>query len=241
MEKISVLIVEDQLLIAQNLKAILTDHDFDVLETVVSGEDALNIVDNALPDLILMDIHLAGELDGIATAERIRQKHDIPIIYLSDHTDSETVDRAKKTFPANYLSKPFRTADLLRALEIAFVNAAKPTKTPSTTKLKDRIFIRIDNQKSKMISYKDIIYLEADRSYSSVVTEEKEYKLSNNMRFISDQLSSPDFIRVSRKHIVNIDHITGIDGNMVKLGDRHEVQMSKNYRDAVMSCFNLIK
>lgn len=241
MEKISVLIVEDQLLIAQNLKAILTDHDFDVLETVVSGEDALNIVDNALPDLILMDIHLAGELDGIATAERIRQKHDIPIIYLSDHTDSETVDRAKKTFPANYLSKPFRTADLLRALEIAFVNAAKPTKTPSTTKLKDRIFIRIDNQKSKMISYKDIIYLEADRSYSSVVTEEKEYKLSNNMRFISDQLSSSDFIRVSRKHIVNIDHITGIDGNMIKLGDRHEVQMSKNYRDAVMSCFNLIK
>ncbi|UII33914.1 response regulator [Fulvivirga ulvae] len=241
MEKISVLIVEDQLLIAQNLKAILTDHDFDVLETVVSGEDAIDLVNKTLPDLILMDIHLAGELDGIATAEKIRQKHDIPIIYLSDHTDSETVDRAKKTFPANYLSKPFRTGDLLRALEIAFVNAAKPAKTTSTSKLKDRIFIRIDNQKSKMISYEDIIYLEADRAYSSVMTDEKEYKLSNNMRIISDQINSSDFIKVSRKHIININRVTGIDGNMIKLGDKHEVQMSKSYRDDVMSCFNLIK
>lgn len=241
MEKISVLIVEDQLLIAQNLKAILTDHDFKVMETAVCGEDALKVVDNSLPDLILMDIHLAGEIDGIETAEKIRQKYNIPIIYLSDHTDNETVDRAKKTFPANYLSKPFRTADLLRALEIAFVNAARPAKTTSATKLKDRIFIRIDNQKSKMIAYKDIIYLEADRAYSSVVTDEKEYKLSNNMRIISDQMNSSEFIRVSRKHVVNINHITGIDGNMISLGDNHKVQMSKNYRDAVMSCFNLIK
>ena len=122
-KKIKVLLVEDELLIAQDLKARLEDHEFEVMAICRSGEDALTEVRMKAPDLILMDIHLDGELDGIETATQIVERYDIPIIYLSDHTDQETVDRAKQTFPANYLSKPYKGNDLLRALELAFANA----------------------------------------------------------------------------------------------------------------------
>jgi len=108
MEQIKVLIVEDKLLIAEDIAAKLRKHNLDVIGIHDRGEDALAGLDEGLPDLILMDINLAGELDGIETARRIQEKHVIPIIYLSDYTDSNTVNRAKQTLPANFLSKPFQ-------------------------------------------------------------------------------------------------------------------------------------
>lgn len=241
MEKISVLIVEDELLTAQNLKANLEDHPFEVIEICSSGEDALKTVRKSLPDLVLMDIQLAGAIDGIETAGQIISQYDVPIIYLSDYIDSDTVDRAKRTFPANYLSKPYRKTDLLRALEIAFMNASKRTPKRPRNKLSDRIFLRTDNQSSEMILYADILYLEAGRSYCSVVTENNTFMLSNNMRKVFNQFESPDFIKVHRGYIININQVTGIEGNLVKLGKKYTIQMSSNYREAFMERINMIK
>ena len=239
MDKISVLIVEDQLLFAENLKLILEDHDFEVVDIIDNGESVIEYVGRYVPDLILMDIQLRGQMDGIDTAQQL--DCDIPIIYLSDHTDRLTVERAKNTFPANYLSKPFQKGDLLRALEIAFVNANRIRTPRLKSRLRDKIFIRIDHQNSKMIFYENIIYLEADRAYCLIVTEDKSYTLSNNMRLIADQIASPDFIKISRKHIININRVTAINGNMIELGHNHTLQMSKMYRDEVMTYFNLVK
>lgn len=241
MEKIKVLIVEDELLTAANLKIKLEDHGFNVINTVPSGEEALDIITAGTPDLLLMDIQLAGELDGISTAEKILELINVPIIYLSDHVDEMTVKRARSTHPANYLSKPFRANDLLRALELAFYNAKKDNPTQTKSKLTDRVFIRTDSQTSEMISYADILYLEADRAYSYVVTASKKYTLSKNMKKVFDQFESPDFLRVHRSYIVNINQITGLEGNIVKVGPDHEVQVSADFKRNLMNNINLIK
>ncbi|GAA5037793.1 hypothetical protein GCM10011506_36060 [Marivirga lumbricoides] len=238
MEKIKVLIVEDQLLIAADLKAKLEDQNFEVIDIVSSGEQAIEVVSGAI-DLILMDIQLEGELDGIATAEKIIERYNIPIIYLSDHVDEETVKRAKKTYPANYLSKPFKISDLLRALELAFHNASQK-KPLQKTKLADRIFIRTNNQTSIMVPYDDILYLEAERAYSNVVTRNTKHVLSTNMKKIYDQFESQDFIRISRSHIVNINHILGVEGNLILVGTE-KLQMSSSYKESVMGAINLVK
>jgi DNA-binding LytR/AlgR family response regulator len=240
MEKIKVLIVEDALLVAQDLKSTLETHGFEVTDTLTTGEEAIKKASSDVPDLILMDIQLAGELDGISTVEKIHSLNKIPVIYLSDHEDEITVQRAKKTFPAGYLSKPFRANEVLRTLELAFQNTYKNNENIKS-KLTDRIFIRTENQTSEMIAYADILYLEADRAYSYVITLHKKYTLSNNMKNIFEQFESPDFIRVHRSFVINVNKITGIEGNMIKLGDDKQVQMSSNYKEDLMSRINLIK
>ncbi|MDN5214969.1 response regulator [Fulvivirgaceae bacterium BMA12] len=240
MDRIKVLIVEDELLVAQDLKFTLEEHHFNVVDILDTGEAVLKRIGDDTPDLILMDIHLAGKLDGIETAKKILETVEIPIIYLSDHVDQTTFERAKSTFPANYLSKPFKPGDVLRSLELAFLNAST-VKKPSISKLSDRVFIRTDNKKSEMIFYKDILYLEAARAYCNIVTKNKTYILSNNMRKVFEQFDNPDFIKIQRSYIVNINSITGIEGNIIKMGEGHSVQMSPRNREMILNKLNLVK
>src|SRR6218665_168381 len=129
MEKIKVLIVEDKLLTAEDIALRLKEHNMEVVGICTSGEQAVEEAISTKPDLILMDVELDGAMDGISAAQVISQQQSVPIIYLSDFTDSRTLDRAKKTLPANYLTKPFNEADLIRAIDLAFSNANAKGKT----------------------------------------------------------------------------------------------------------------
>ncbi len=239
MEPIKVLIVEDQWLIAQDIKIKLEDHNFRAINIVTSGEEALEVVASSPPDLILMDIQLAGEMDGITTAEKIALSYSIPIIYLSDFVDQETVNRAKKTNPANYLSKPFKKDDLLRALEIAYYNASHQ-KEPLPRRLSDRILIRTDNNTAEMIPYAEIIYIEAARSYSYIHAKGRKYTLSNSMKKVMEKLENPDFVRVHRSYVVNLNQVTGIEGNIIRMGE-YKVEMSSKFKSAFLAKLNFIK
>ncbi|SKC85964.1 response regulator [Ohtaekwangia koreensis] len=240
MEKIKVLIVEDQLLIAEDIASRLEKHDLEIAGTCSSGEEAIASIEYIFPDLILMDINLSGTLDGIATAKAIQDKHDIPIIYLSELVDSKTVDRAKKTLPAAYLSKPFHEADLIRAIDLAFHNArARKQAIPSA--LNNFVFLRTDNQSYLKLAMEDILYLEADRAYCSLVcVKGVKYTLASSMSHVLNQLNSRDFMKVHRSFTVNINKITAFDGNLIKLGTL-EVQMSKEFKNELMSRLKFIK
>ena len=114
-----ILIVEDDTLIGLHLQHSLRTEGYGISGLVISGEDALRSAQESPPDLVLMDIHLAGELDGIETAERIRQQRDVPIVYLSAHSDVSILGRVKVTAPAAYLLKPFQDRELCITLEMA--------------------------------------------------------------------------------------------------------------------------
>jgi PAS domain S-box-containing protein len=115
-----VLVVEDEALAAHLIKSILHQHNYEVLAHVSSGEEAIRKAAELQPDIILMDIHLKGGMDGVETAEVILSQQDVPIIYLTGNADITTVDRAKITHPYAYLLKPFKPIELLTAIEISF-------------------------------------------------------------------------------------------------------------------------
>ena len=120
MTKKRIMVVEDEGITAMNIKSSLEDIGYAVTSISVTGEDA---VDNAVedrPDLILMDIILKGEMNGIEAAEQIRAKYDIPIVYLTAYSDEAMIKRIKKTEPAGYIVKPFDEKELRIALEIGF-------------------------------------------------------------------------------------------------------------------------
>ena len=113
------LIVEDEILIAEELKARLSLLGFSVIAAVDSGEEGIAIATRERPDLVLMDIRLKGKKDGVQAAEEIHQQVDVPIVYLTAHSDRLTVDRAKGTEYDGFILKPFRARELQSTIEIA--------------------------------------------------------------------------------------------------------------------------
>jgi PAS domain S-box-containing protein len=113
-----ILVVEDERLVALNLAEVLAGFGYRVT-TVASGEAAIVAARDRSPDAILMDIRLAGEIDGVTAARRIREERDVPIVYLTAYSDDETLRRTMQTQPSGYLVKPFREPELRCAIEIA--------------------------------------------------------------------------------------------------------------------------
>lgn len=118
MSKASIVIVEDEVIVALDMAQALKAAGYNVIGSFSCGEAALEFIAEQCPDLIVMDIHLQGQLDGISTAEQIQKRYGLPIIYLTAYSDSETLSRAKATEPYAYLVKPFEDRDLLSAIEM---------------------------------------------------------------------------------------------------------------------------
>lgn len=114
-----ILIVEDEIIVAEDIKAILEEFDYEVLAITDSGEMAINEIIINPPDLVMMDVQLKGNMDGVQTAEMIWNKFDIPVIYLTANSDIKTTQRVKNAEPFGYITKPFREKELHIAIEIA--------------------------------------------------------------------------------------------------------------------------
>ncbi|MDD1428920.1 response regulator, partial [Dolichospermum sp. ST_sed9] len=116
-----ILIVEDEVIVARNIANQLNQLGYIVTGKVSSGQAAINQAADSKPDLILMDIIIKGDMDGITTANHIHKELDIPIIFLTAYGDEQTLERAKVTQPFGYIVKPFTIRDLRIAIEIALV------------------------------------------------------------------------------------------------------------------------
>ena len=127
-----ILIVEDDGIIADRLQSMLTKLGYAIWGTVISGEKALQKIEATPPDLVLMDIYLAGELNGIETTNQIRSQFDIPVVYLTAYSDDELLQRAKITEPYGYLIKPTTERELHATIEMALYKHEMETKQKRT-------------------------------------------------------------------------------------------------------------
>lgn len=119
MKQISILVVEDEAIVSADIQDRLKTFGYAVSAAADTGAAALRLAGETKPDLVLMDINLNGELDGIETARLIRERHQLPVVYLSAYSDSETLDRAKITQPFGYLLKPLEERELVTTIEMA--------------------------------------------------------------------------------------------------------------------------
>jgi CheY-like chemotaxis protein len=119
MKKARILIVEDSLIVAYHLKKTLEVEGYSVLGIESTGESALQSIPRQLPDLVMMDIMLAGKMDGVETAMQIRSKHRIPVVFLTALSDKDTIQRAKITEPFGYVTKPFEDREIFTVIEMA--------------------------------------------------------------------------------------------------------------------------
>ncbi len=130
MEIARIMVVEDERITAKDIQAALESAGYGVVDLVFSGEEAVRKAGELQPDLVLMDIELEGEMDGIEAATQIRENYNIPVIYLTAYSSASIVQRAKMTEPAGYLlkeqfgflTKPFEESELNTTIEIALYN-----------------------------------------------------------------------------------------------------------------------
>ncbi|MGL4598862.1 MAG: response regulator [Bacteroidia bacterium] len=250
MKPVSIFIVEDKMVISENIETMLLHAGFAIAGKAAKGEVAAEKILSVKPDIVLMDIQLAGKMDGIDTAIQINSQVSIPIIYLTDHSDEKTFERAKKTNPAAYLLKPFSARELSIAIELAFYNASKgltaaigPNKTIMETSFvfKDRLFLK-DTEGIFRIDIDDIFWIEAGGSYCDVHTTKKKYTRTVSLKSFLEDFSHPLLVRIHRSYAVNIDKVIAINGNMLTIDDGKNtaIQIGDNYKVEVHKLFKII-
>ena len=119
MTRAKILIVEDEVILAKELSAFLEESGYEVIGRAATGAEAVTWAEQTSPDLVLMDIKLRGDIDGIQVAREITNRTDTPIVYLTAHTSTDLFQRAKITEPFAYLTKPVSYQDLERTIEMA--------------------------------------------------------------------------------------------------------------------------
>lgn len=234
--KIKVGVVEDEVIIADNLCAILQGLGYDVAEPASSYEEALLMIDNEKPDLLLLDIQLKGKKDGIDLAMQIHDKYRIPYIFLTANADEATVQRAKKAGPAAYLVKPFNKNDLYTSIEICIHNNAEKKagkEQVDSLVIKDAIFIR-EGSSFQKVKFADILYLESEHVYVQVHTTEKKYLVRSSMQQFLEYFDPQKMVRIHRSYAINIESVQTLHADHVIINGA-ELPVSKNYREALFS------
>ena len=218
MEKINkILIVEDEMIIAANISLQLTNLGYEVTGIIPRGEEALVHIEQNLPDIILMDINLKGDLDGVEIATLIQKSYKIPIIFLTANSDEVNFNRAKATNPYGFIAKPFKKLDLQRVIELTIIRIREEQTIENHLEatpdepfiLSDCIFVR-NHDKMIKVSITDILYIEAERNYCKIHCKDKEHLLVLTLKDIEEKLTSQHFLRIHRSYIVNLSQIDEI-------------------------------
>ncbi len=217
MSQYKVLVVEDELLVSADIEESLEILGYKVVGAVATGKDAIESVEKNLPDVILMDIMLKGDMTGIEAANIIRKKHDVPIIYLTANADLATIEKAKISLPYGYIIKPFTEKDLQTNIEIARFKFSNDIQTKMESDQYSRFFGQINSGNTSLfadtesglekIKIEDIYYIDSNKDESLIVLPNEDITVSKSVEELEKELPEDQFIRVNQNQIVNVNKI----------------------------------
>jgi len=233
MQQAKIGIVEDELIIADSIRSVLMSMHYCVPDPCNDYKEAIMMLHTEQPDLVLLDINLAGKQpDGIAVAQYIREHLDIPFIFLTANSDAGTLERAKKVTPNAFLVKPFQKDDLYAAIEIAMHNFYSASISAQSAQGRQYLFIKEGTLFHK-VNFDEILYIESDHVYVSVYTAQRRYLVRTSLQQYHDELDKNTFIRIHRSYIVNKHKIDSIAPAHLVMGNKI-LPISKKYRDELL-------
>lgn len=225
---ISILIVEDEPLITATIETALQKQGYKVIGDADSFKSAIQEIESHIPDLVLLDIQLEGERDGIILAAEL-DKRQIPYLFLTSQTDPATIDRIKEVNPAGFIAKPFTEAGLRSNIELAWHQLQENTPPPA-------LILRANGRTHK-IPQDDILYLKAYDNYCYVATKSELYLTPITLKKVGSQLDPKVFARTHRSYVVNLNHVTSIAQNSLFIGET-EVPLSSRRRQEIVPQLN---
>lgn len=211
MERARILIVEDEPLIAEDLRAMLEELGHVVCGVAADADAAMARAERERPDLALLDIRLSGNKDGIAVAEAF-VAIDLPFLYITSHTDPATMARVAGTRPQGFIIKPFEFDDLRTQLTVVLARMGAEEK-PGHVVLRDK-------GRLVRVPVADVIYAEADDNYTTLYTADRKYVLVSSLSAVEHRMGGKHLLRVHRKYAVDMRRVTGMEGHDLLIGER---------------------
>lgn len=249
MENRKIVVVEDEAIVAKDISTCLERIGYKVLGVFARGEKALEFIENNLPDIVLMDIMLTGKMNGIEVATQIKEKHNIPVVFLTAYADENTINKAKVAEPFGYVIKPFKEIDLRTSVEMALykfkkfqeklagLDTSEFKRKPTLSK--EFIYIKSNSKLIKVIN-NNILFIEALKDYVIIHTKEEKFTIHSTMIEIEKKLPSEMFMRIHRSYIVNLKKIKSIENSIVIIEDTSKrLPIGGSYRDDLFNQLNL--
>ncbi|BAV05090.1 two component transcriptional regulator, LytTR family [Filimonas lacunae] len=243
MSALKIGVVEDELVIARTIIGTLHELGYTHCGPAINYTEAIDLLEHQKPDLLLLDIQLAGKKDGFDVAQQLNERYPMPFIFLTANSDAETIDQAKKVKPHAYIVKPFTKEELFAAIEIAFSNFANSfpagkTAAPTALHDKDHLFVK-DGHTYKKIYLHEILYLESDANYVSVHLQlQKKVMIRTTINALIEQINSKNFLRVHRSYSVNIEKIVHVHPSEIVLQGA-TVPIGKLYREELFKALGI--
>lgn len=251
MSKTNILVVEDESIVSKDIQHSLHKLGYNVVGAASTGEKALELARSEHPDIVLMDIMLKGELNGIETAEIIKRELAVPVVFLTAYADESTLAKAKITEPYGYIIKPFKEIDLHTSIEMAIY---KHNKEQVIIRERDLLYSIVENKESaadfifvksnsRLVKLRtsDIYYIEALKDYVVIHTGDTRYTIHSTMKDIESKMGSSEFIRVHRSFIVRLDKIASIEfPNLTLENDKKVIPIGGSYRDDLNSKIKMV-
>lgn len=239
MKSFKVGVVEDEVIIADNIVRILKNLGYEVSGPALDYASAIEMIETECPDIVLLDINLKDEKDGIDLGSVLKSKYRIPFIYLTANTEYKNIERTKLTNPSGYILKPFTNEEIYASIEICIHNFTdnNSTKYEDSYLIKDSIFIKNGNYFNKL-RFEDVLYIEADHVYVLIITKESKVMVRSSFQSFLQQIDMTRFIQVHRKYAVNLNYIDSINLHNVIVGG-YTIPISKNFRDDLLKKLRL--
>lgn len=229
----NILVVEDELLVAVDIEESLQSLGYLVQNTVDTGKGAIAEVEKNLPDLILMDINLKGEMTGIEAALKIMQNHNVPIIYLTANADLSTINQAKVALPYGYIIKPFTDKDLQTNIEIAIFKFENDMKLKMESEQFNTFFDLKDHAKNQLIIHgskglekiniDQVYFLERSDDKTIIHLFDEEIVSDKNLEEVTTLFPKDNFIQVSQQFVINASKVFVVKYPEVIIADKMSV------------------
>ncbi|TSE08258.1 LytR/AlgR family response regulator transcription factor [Aquimarina algiphila] len=236
-----VLIVEDEFSIALDIKISLEKLGYVIIGIAGSYNEAIKYTEEAIPDIVVMDINISGDKNGIVAAEEIYKRYKIPIVFLTAYGDNSTFKEALQSKPFGFLLKPFNIKELSFAIQIALQKQLENKTSKAVTsgaKVSDTLFVK---DKSQLISVKisEILWVEAMDNYSQVITKEKKTVVNMFLKEFYEKVPQDRFLRIHRSYLIALDKIDKIENRFVFIGDKN-IPISKAYKSQLIERLDII-
>lgn len=242
-QKYSVLIVEDDELIAMDMERIVEEMGHQVVSVVDNSDAALAVIQEHSIDLAILDVRIQGLYDGIELAENIQLIDEaMAVLFVTSMQDDLTFNRASRSKPSGFIVKPFSEIQFQRSVALIFKQINNKPKDASERGITSDLQFRSDSfmirkrNEIKRIYFKDILYLEAEGGkYSKVFSENDVFIIRYSLKNITEKLSSDEFIQCHRSFVINVLKISSVDlsNNMIILG-KHQIPISRREKSALM-------
>jgi len=241
MDNINVLIIEDTKAESDALVKVLNANNYNIVGIAPTYKEALELFYNNKIDIVVIDIFLNGNPDGITFAETINVVPGAakPFVFLTSSTDRKIFERAKLTQPFSFLMKPFNELEILYAIEMAVEkfyaqNDVFLSDEEDTVISKEYLFIK-KGKSLKKVLLNEIIYIEVEEKYCNIITEKEKFVILISLTKILNLLDNDMFCRTHRNFIVNSEKIVEIvpADNLILLSGNHKATLSDTYKTII--------